>query len=282
MLKKRNTVFALWLMWFAVAVPAAANEAEPLRVGLIPNVSARTLLTAFQPMRDYLRQALNQPVEMYSAPDFATFFQRTRRKEFDVVVTPAHFAWLAMREANYVPMLTYNNELSGLLIVSAQSSVQKVEQLRGKKLGIVEPVAIVTLRGLAWLREQGLQPNTDLSVRETGTHHNSAALAVAQGEVDAAIIGSGPYRIMPEDIRSRVRVLAEVGSVPNAIYLVRGDWPVARRQAIQQALLGFGNSGAGQEFLKTYRYEGFKPVTVAALKPMAPYAEQAKKLLQVE
>jgi phosphonate transport system substrate-binding protein len=262
---------------------ALAGDAEPLRVGLVPNVSARTLLTAFQPMRDYLARELQRPVEMMTAPDFPTFYQRTQRKEFDVVVTPAHFAWLAMREANYTPILTYQSELRGLLIVAAESPMQQIEYLRGKKLGIVDPVAIVTLRGLQWLREHGLRANEDFSVRTISAHHNSVALAVGQGELDAAIIGSGPYRIMPEDIRARIRVVSEVASVPNATYLVRGDWPAAYRREVQQVLLRFGNeSPAGLEFMKQYRYEGFKPMTPDMLKPMEPYAQQAKKLLQVE
>lgn len=277
-----------WLLRLALlagclAGAAFASEPEPLRVGLVPNVSARTLLTAFQPMRDYLARELQRPVEMVTAPDFTTFYQRTQRKEFDVVVTPAHFAWLAMREANYAPIATYQTELRGLLVVATESSIQKVEDLRGKKLGIVDPVAIVTLRGLQWLREHGLRANDDFSVRAISAHHNSVALAVGQGELDAAIIGSGPYRIMPDDIRSRIRVVGEVASVPNATYLVRGDWPVAYRREVQQTLLRFGNdTPAGIEFMKQYRYEGFKAMTPEMLKPMEPYAQQAKKLLQVE
>lgn len=261
---------------------AGSAEPEPLRVGLVPNVSARTLLSVFQPMREYLMQTLNQPVEMSTAPDFATFYQRTQRNEFDVIVTPAHFAWLAMNEASYAPILTYQTDLRGLLIVAADSPIKRVEDLRGKKLGIVDPTALVTLRGLQWLREHGLR-NTDFSVRASSAHHNSVALAVVQGEIDAAIIGSGPYRFMPENIRAKLRVVSEVAQVPNAIYLVRRDWSSARRRQVQQALLSFGNeSAAGREFMKEYRYEGFKPMTAEMLKPMEPYALQAQELMQVK
>jgi phosphonate transport system substrate-binding protein len=274
----KTLLLGLVLLTAPVAAAADASSGNRLVVGLVPNVSTRTLISAFQPMRQYLEQQLRQPVELYTAPDFRSFYERTQGGEFDLVVTPAHFAWLAIREANYVPLTTYRNPLQGLVIVKQGSAINSARALRGKRVGVVDPLAIVTMRGLQWFQEQGLQSGADFTVHKSAPH-NTAALAVANGELDAAIIGSGPYRIMPEDIRAQVRVLAAVGAVPNAIYLANGRLPSRQRKALQGALLAFGDTLEGRRFMDQYGYGGFKTIGAAELKPMEVYSQRVKELL---
>lgn len=261
-----------------LAAAADAPAQGRLIVGLVPNVSARTLIAAFQPVREHLERALGQPVELYTAPDFRTFHERTQRGEYDLVVTPAHFAWLAIREAKYAPLVTYLNPLQGLVIVRQDSPIDSPRALRGKKIGVVDPLAIVTIRGLQFLKEQGLQPGIDFSVHRSAPH-NTAALAVGNGELDAAIIGSGPYRIMPEEIRAQVRVPGEVGAVPNAVYLANGRLQAEQRRALQDALLAFGSAPAGRQFMQQYSYGGFRTISTTDLKSMEAYSQRVKELL---
>lgn len=278
MLKK---LMLLALSW-SLVLPAAAAGIQPFEIGLVPNLTARKLLTAFEPMRAYLENKLQQPVRLITAPNFREFFARTQKGEFDLVVTPAHFAWLAYQEAGYTPILTYTAPLDGLLVVARNSPIRSIANLRGKRIGIVDPLAIVTMRGLQVLREQGMSPGIDFSVQEIAPH-NAAAVAVEQGHLDAAIIGSGPYRIMAENTRERLRVLSEVGSVPNAIYLLSKRIPVARQRELQAALLAFAATSAeGQKFMSEYRYGGFKTISAAELKPMEVYADQVKQFLNKE
>ena len=282
-MRKPFLVFTL-LVFSALGISSAASaETKPaehkLVIGLVPNLSARTLITAFQPMKVSLEKQLKQPVEFYTAPSFQAFHESTLRGEYDVVVTPAHFAWIAIQDADYVPLMTYQNTLQGLVIVQKGSDITSVKALRGKKVGITDPLAIVSMRGLQWFREQGLQPGTDFSVHKAAPD-NTAALAVGSGELDAAIIGSGPYRIMPEDIRAQVQVLSEVGAVPNATYLAHGRMPEKKRKAVQEALLAFGNlSPEGKQFMDQYKYGGFKTISTKDLKSMAVYSQQVKALL---
>ena len=272
-----------WLMALtmtsALVASAEATESVVLEIGLVPSLTARTLLTAFEPMRAYLEHHLKQPVRLSTAANFREFYGRTQKDEFDLLVTPAHFAWLAHREAGYTPLLTYTEQLSGLLIVGLDSPIRAIADLRGKRLGIADPLAIVTMRGLQVLREQGLRPEVDFSLQATAPHH-AAAVAVAQGDLEAAIIGSGPYRIMAGETRARLRVLSELGSVPNAVYLAHKRIPPVRQRELQLLLQTFGVAADGKQFMAQYHYGGFKPVTAAELKSMEVYAEQAKRLLE--
>jgi ABC-type phosphate/phosphonate transport system substrate-binding protein len=127
-----------------------------------------------------------------------------------------------------------------------------------------------------------MRAGVDFTVQKSSPH-NTAALAVSHGELDAAIVGSGPYHLMPEEIRAQVRILAEVGAMPNAIYLTNKKLPAQRRAALRGALLDFGNnSPEGRRFMEQYAYGGFKPITAAELKPMEAYSQRVKELLATQ
>ena len=173
------TLLASWML----VVPIVFAEQAPLEIGLVPNLTTRTLLTSFEPMRAYLEHQLHQSVRLSTAPNFREFYARTLRGEFDLVITPAHFAWLAHREAGYIPVLTYVVPLSGLLIVSQESAIHRTTELHNKRIGIVDPFAIVSMQGLQTLREQGLRPGVNFSL-QTIAPHDAVALAVINGDLD--------------------------------------------------------------------------------------------------
>lgn len=274
------------LAWLALgmavsfsAAAAAATDKATLEIGLVPNVSARTLLAAYQPMRAFLEQQLGQPVQLFTAPDFKTFYQRTVRAEYDVVVTPAHFARLAQTEAGYVPLATYRRELSALLVVARDNPIKNIGDLRGKSVAVIDPLALVTMRGLQWFKEQGLQPHIDFALRVSAPH-NTAVHAVMHGDVDAAIIGSGPYRIMPSELRAGTRILATLGSVPNATFLASPKLPAGAAERIRAALLAFTDSPVGQKFIADYGYDGMLTVGPDDLRAVDGYAAEAKMRLE--
>ena len=57
---------------------SAHAQTMPLRFWVFPNLSTRALLEVYQPVADCLSQALNRPVTLETAPDFADFLTRTR------------------------------------------------------------------------------------------------------------------------------------------------------------------------------------------------------------
>jgi phosphonate transport system substrate-binding protein len=52
---------------------AAPASPAPIRVGLLPTIATLTLLTLYDPLRQYLQHALGRPVELYTASSFEAF-----------------------------------------------------------------------------------------------------------------------------------------------------------------------------------------------------------------
>ena len=71
----------------AVLLAAAPVSAQPtaLEIGVLPNISARVLLTQYEPMRKYLERVLGRPVQISTAPNWKVFQERTLAREYDLV-----------------------------------------------------------------------------------------------------------------------------------------------------------------------------------------------------
>ena len=132
---RRAARVAVLLAAVCVLPVRAAELVAPLQLGVVPNVSARVIMANYQPLRQFLERELKRPVEVVTAPDFKTFFQRTQNGEYDVVVTAANLARLAQTEGGYSPLGSYQPAISGLLVMSRERPVKSIQELRGKCAG---------------------------------------------------------------------------------------------------------------------------------------------------
>lgn len=264
----------LLLMLFAPFAWAANGGQAPFRIGLFPYLSPLTLIAAHQPMARYLEQRLRQPVELLTAPDYRTFVERTDAGAYDAVLTAPHLARLAERSGNYKPVAIYDQKLRALLVVAADSHRLSIHDLRGAIIAEPDPLAIVGALAREMLATAGMG-NED--VRWFVAHsHNGAALAVASGRADAAVIGSNPFARLPEELRSNLRILAISQAIPNEAWLVNTRLDKARQRDFQTALMSFSSTPAGQHYLRTNNLEGLHPLRDDELKAMDSYTAQVR------
>ncbi len=262
------------------ALPARAADAPPaaLEMGVFPNLSPRAVIQLYQPLRLFLEKELRRPVNLYTAPDFATFVARTQKGEFDLLVTAPHFARLAQSEARYAPLANYAKRLQALIVVSGARTAPSLSGLRGGTIAIPDRVAVMSMMGIQKLRDAGLDPETDLTLFDARTHSN-AAVSVQRGQTDAAIIGSVPFAQLPAEVRDQLKVLATVPPIPNQFILAGPHLPAPEREKLRAALFNFAASPEGKRFLETNGFGGLSPAKDADLKAMDRYAQEAKRLL---
>lgn len=279
-LTRRVILSVLWLLCGLLALrPAWAADTSPLVLGVFPSATAKQIVETYRPLANALEKTLQRRVEIYSAPNFKSFVDRTHRGEYDLLLTAPHFAWLARQNAGYRPLLKYAEPVRGLLAVKSTSSSRDVATLRGHTIAIPDPLAVVVLALQAELAEAGLEPGTDYRIINTGTHIN-AVLQVLKGRADAAMVGQNAYMLFPPELRKQLHILLETPPLSSLTYLTHPRVSEAEALIIRNTLLRFATTPEGRIFLKKGGFGGFAPINSNEMNAFRPYALQTQKMLQ--
>lgn len=260
----------------------AAQTTAPLEIAILPYLSTRAVLSTYAPMQQYLERRLQRPVLLITAPDMQTFIKRTQQGMYGYLITAPHFARYAQLEAGYRPFLRVERKLYGTLVVSKNSDIHSIDDLRGKVVATPDKLAIISMLGIELLRNHGLHPGKDVEVRAT-TSHNSAVLSVQRGWAAAAVTSATALKQMPDELRNSVRELATTARVPHLMYLARGDIPAAEVDRFAAILQEFvENSPEGKTFIANTGYGGLRKPTTEELKRLDPYVQDLKNFLTAQ
>jgi phosphonate transport system substrate-binding protein len=260
------------------ARPLRAQSVRALELGVLPNLSARTLLAQYQPMREFLERRLQQPVQVSTAPNWNAFYRRTADREYDLVITAANMARVAQIDTGYLPLVTYTPQIKGLVVFAKRRPMNSIAELRGQCLALSNPQSLVTLRGMQWLAEQGLRRNADFQTLDTPTD-DSVGNLVVRGECVAAMLSGGEFRAIPEDVRSQLQVLVNFADVPGFIVAASPRLAPAPVLSLKQALLDFGaGSDEGKAFFAATGFAAMVEVSAPLLEALDTYSADTRRL----
>jgi len=260
----------------AVALPAgwAAEPVEkdtrPITLGVFPYVSATQLVRFHTPLRAEVARILDRPVTLVTAPDFATFIDRTRKGMYDVIFTAPHFGRLAERRDHYSRLVRTSNEIYGVFLVPTGSPIRKIEDLRGKRIMIAQRLAVIYQTAEEQLRRKGLVPGRDVELIETSTHNNAMS-APLRGDADATVLPAALWQALARDNGQRLHEIGRTHSVPGAMIMASRALPAPDIEMLRVELLKFPRSPAGQEYFAVTGMHGFEPITDADAKSLDPY-----------
>jgi phosphonate transport system substrate-binding protein len=266
----------------ALLAPRAllAQTAAVLEIGVLPNISARTLLGQYQPLRDFFASS-QQPVQISTAPNWSSFHERTLALEYDLVVTAAHLARLAQLERGLVPLLSFSPNIKALFAVAKSRPLKDISELRGQVLVLSNPQSLVTFRGLQWLAEKGLQRDRDFRTINVPTD-DSVGSVVVRGDAVAALLSGGEFRATPDAVKPQFDIMTTIAELPSFVVMASPRLAVPVQQALKAQLLAFANGSAeGKAFFGNTGFTGIGEVPTGALASMDPYLELTRKALAV-
>ncbi|CAH1657893.1 Phosphonate ABC transporter substrate-binding protein [Hyphomicrobiales bacterium] len=197
MLTRRHTLKLAAAGLALAATPAFAQDWKAkypeLVFAIIPSENASGVVERYTPFVNYLAKELGTKVTLRIANDYAAIIEGQRAGNIHIgMYGPASFARARMTGAK-VDAFAIETNLDGtkgyhsVFYVKKDSPYQKVEDLKGKNLGLVDPnstsgnnVPRFALNGMK------IEPETFFSkVVYTGSHEN-AIIALQQGTVDVA------------------------------------------------------------------------------------------------
>ena len=197
MLTRRHTLSLAVAGLAMSAMPAFAQDWKAkypeLVFAIIPSENASGVTERYTPFVQYLAKELGTKVTLRIANDYAAIIEGQRTGNIHIAsYGPSSFARARMTGAK-VDAFAIETNLDGtkgyhsVFYVKKDSPYQKVEDLKGKNLGLVDPnstsgnnVPRFALNGMK------IEPETFFSkVVYTGSHEN-AIIALQQGTVDIA------------------------------------------------------------------------------------------------
>lgn len=251
----------------SVSVGSQGGERPPtLRVGLIPNIAPDRQRALYEPFREHLTKTLNQPVETFVATDYAGVVEAMASDKIDLAYFGGVTYVQAELRADVYPIVTEidretkTSKYYSAIIVRADSSYQRVEELRGKKFAFGDISSTSgSLYPRIMLDKAGIRDFTDPQLFVYTGGHDATLAAVANSAVEG---GGIEKRIMERAFdagtvdRSRIRIIqqAEVQGYP---WVVRTKLDRAYVDQIAAAFMNIQDP----ELLRLMRAERYTKIT---------------------
>ena len=240
------TPIAVLLLAVALALTNAAIAGH-YTVGVVPQFSARTLLSIWSPILQELERRTGHTFELRGSPGIAEFEGQCMAGEFDFAyMNPYHFI-RASSARGYLPLVrdTAKN-LRGILVVRKDAPIDDVAQLHGRAIAFPSPNALGASLMMRALLAREFRLDFEPQYVES---HDSVYLNVVIGRTEA---GGGVGRTLaqqPPEVREQLRVLYTTPAVASHPFTAHPRVPEAVRRQVQDALIAMGESGPGREML---------------------------------
>jgi phosphate/phosphite/phosphonate ABC transporter binding protein len=242
-------------------------QGPPLRFGLPPSFTVSKALSELQPLFTYLEQQVGRRIRVVVDRDYDTLRRQLGQGKVELALLPHLQVVLAHYEPvqpQMVAVLSYKGRTTyrAVLVRRDNSPIRTPEDLRGKRFCWSDPgSASGYLVPRHFLRNQGLDPDQIFaSVRFSGSHL-AALTDVVEGHCDAAATNEGWLQLAPKKglASSRLRVLADAGSIPLDVLCASPRLPPALLEGLRRALLEFRPARhAGREVLgPSFLADGF-------------------------
>jgi len=262
----------------ALAAPAALANERPLQVGVLPNLSARTLMTQYQPFRQFLEGELSRPVEIITAPGMRAFHERALAGNYHLTVTAANLARIAETDAGMVPISMYEPRIPGTLVTRRDRPLSSLEQARGSAVALTNPLSLVALTFRQWASGQGLEPGRDLLLLEA-RNEDSLAELLATGAARLAVMSRGEFNAIRADVRENLVVWQEFARVPGFLVLLGTSVGPAETRRLINCLALLPRTEEGQRFFAATGFQTIRPVTPEDLAELDPVVAETRRLL---
>jgi phosphonate transport system substrate-binding protein len=274
-------IFSILALTVPLACPVATAQEAPLRLGIAPFNSPAGLFRAHRPLIQHLERNLNRSVKLYTAANHATFLNDSLRQRFDILITPPHFGVLCL-DHGYTPLVRYKAPFKFIFVVRAGSAFRNHRDLRGKRIAFPDYASFFALAGIWKLAVNGMKANVDYQVLDRPSHA-AAMAAVAANDAEAAVTTFGPFNLMHQDIRARLRVIdmgdLDMGdqALPHLMTLANSRLDAALIERIRTTLQSFPATEAGKTFFAASGYEDYAPISSQDIEAMRPYVEMLRQ-----
>ena len=274
------------------------SEEKTLNVQFVPTNNDGSMEAKAKPFADYLTEKLGCKVNVTLATDYSTIVEAMSSGKVDLGIMPPA-AYVQAREMGAAKAILtsqlgeYDQEtglpvegemtgtFKGEVLVKADSDIQTLEDLKGKKIATLSPnSASGYIYPVAEMKEAGIDPATDCTLT-TVNDIPSEMTAVLNGQQDACFVFEGARVVFSSkfegyDLMNDLRVLyLTEGDIPNDAIAVRPDMDDEMKEKIKETFLNMPNDEQGAEAMSLWGHKGYEEATEEAYDTIKAYTEKA-------
>lgn len=267
-MKRRSllaTALAVGTMMVAGPVLADKTNPDKLRVALLPDENASTLIQNAQPLKKYLEQTLKKEIEIIVTTDYSSMIEAMRFGRIDVAYFGPFSYVLAKSKATEIEPFAVGVEKGkpnyhSILIATAGGPVNELKDVKGHPFAFGDQASTSShLAPRTHLAKNGLIGNADYKVVHLG-QHDAVARAVAAGQVPAGALSEQIYRSLVETKKldpTKVKQIGLSDAIPNYPMTLQGYLKPELKDAIRKAFIELKDPA----ILKLFRIDGFAQAT---------------------
>ncbi len=245
-----------------------AAEANPdtLRVALLPDEDAATIIKKNQPLKDYLEEKLGKKVELVVTTDYSSMIEAMRFGRLELGYFGPLSYTLAKSRSDIEPFAarlkggsaTYHSVLIG----NTEAGVTSIDQVEGKDVAWGDTASTSShLIPKSILRANGLTEKKDYREHFLGAH-DAVAVAVQNGKAQAGGLSQPIFQSLVKRgliDETKVTVLQVSKPFPQYPWTMRSDLAPELKDKIRAAFLDMKD----KEVLKAFKADGFAAVSDA-------------------
>lgn len=255
----RVTGFASLFLLFAVAVNA---DNVPINVGMIPDAGATQVSSEDKaPLKAYLERTLGRPVNLIIPTNYNATVEALGNGSLDFAYLGGLTYIKAHARYGVVPLVQRSSDLQfhSYFITSANSGIHSLGDLKGKTFafGDINSTSGHLMPYLE-MRQAGVDPDTDLKYRYTGSHP-ATAKAVESGAADAGALDETVYNSMVSEGKldpTKVRVFHTSKPFVDYVWVARKDVDQATQEKFVRAFTSL-REGRNNDILQILRGKNF-------------------------
>jgi phosphonate transport system substrate-binding protein len=239
---------------------AQGTDPKTLRVALLPDENASTIIQNAQPLKAHLERVVGRPVDLIVTTDYSSMIEATRFGRIDVAYFGPLSYVLARSKADIeafaVGVSRGSPTYTSVVIVPAASTLKGIAELKGRTVAYGDTASTSShLVPRAMLQDAGLVANTDYKTVYVGAH-DAVARSVETGKVDAGALSRPIFDSLVKAGKidgTKVRVLAETKAIPNYPMAMQSKLAPELKAKIRGAFLDLKDP----DLLRSFRAEGF-------------------------
>lgn len=263
-MSRRSFLSAGVVLMCMMANQAYAQGRDPatLRVALLPDENAATLIQNAQPLKAHLERTLNKKIEIIVTTDYSSMIEAMRFGRIEVAYFGPFSYVLAKSRAPAIEPFAVGVErgaptYNSVLIANASGDIKTLADIKGKPFAFGDQASTSShLAPRAYLiKTAQLDGDKDYKPVFLGTH-DAVARAVQAGQVPAGAL-SKP--ILDSLIAKKIidpSKIVQIGlsdPIPNYPIVMQGNLTPALKESVRGAFLNMTD----KEVLKSFRVEGF-------------------------